>query len=116
MATASTPRAWNGAERIADERKRQKAPTYAAGEGYTADHDSRHKGGELIMAAACYMKAASGMPRENAAEPDRAAITGWPFEPESFKPAGCTVRNLVIAGALLAAEIDRILVGVAKTN
>ena len=34
---------------------------------------------------------------------------GWPWEPADWKPDNDPVRNLVKAGALIAAEIDRLL-------
>lgn len=33
----------------------------------------------------------------------------WPWKPECFKPTGDPIRDLTKAGALVAAEIDRLL-------
>lgn len=40
--------------------------------------------------------------------PIRRVPSGWPFDPPSWKP-GDRVRELVKAGALIAAEIDRLI-------
>lgn len=84
-----------GAELIADERRRQ-----IDAEGWTPEHDDAHKHGELVEAAECYSYAA----RTGTLHPPR----GWPWEPSWWKPTGNPVRDLVKAGALIAAEIDRL--------
>lgn len=33
---------------------------------------------------------------------------GWPFNRKEWKPSSDPIRNLVKAGALIAAEIDRL--------
>lgn len=86
----------SGAELIAIERQRQ-----IEEEGYEMQHDDEHDAGELLAAAICYAHNAgqfkSGAPRE------------WPWRSDYWKPtAGNPVRDLVKAGALIAAEIDRI--------
>lgn len=85
-----------GAERIAAERQRQ-----IDSEGYTPEHDASHTDGELYDAAMAYIYATRGYP-------DGGAMF-WPWDKESFKPSGDQLHNLVRAGALIAAEIDRIL-------
>ncbi len=63
-------------------------------EGYNAEHDDRHKNKELSAAAAAYLLA------------DRSRFPkNWDMR--LFKPSSY-MRNLVIAGALIAAEIDRL--------
>jgi hypothetical protein len=90
----------DGIEMIAAERERQ-----VSDEGFTDEHDDTHSGGELALAAACY-----AVPYPDAL----AAGWSWPFEPESFKRVsnGVSVDSrtveLVKAGALIAAEIDRL--------
>lgn len=67
---------------------------------YDAAHDDAENGdGELAMAAAAYAMASHG-------DPDAALF--WPggWDPEMFKPAG-GMRDLVKAGALILAEIER---------
>jgi hypothetical protein len=107
-----------GAELIVEERARQ-----VSEEGRTPDHDERHWANELAIAAACYaledvrchgssfqvirvdrtfVDVASGM----------SAFLGgdaWPWEEDADKrKKHVRVRRLVIAGALIAAEIDRL--------
>lgn len=78
-----------GADLIAAERKRQ-----LEAEGWSFEHDDEHNRGELALAAAAY---ATGR------------VTLWPWPGEgSFKPTGDSTRDLVKAGALIAAEIDRL--------
>lgn len=102
----------SGAELIAAERRRQ-----IDQEGWTSDHDAEHGGCELLEAAACYLLAPSYGPEvRNGATiahgPDaghRWTPTGWPWEPTYWKPTpDDRVRELVKAGALIAAEIDRL--------
>jgi hypothetical protein len=85
----------SGAERIAAERERQ-----VSAEGWTAEHDDQHDRGELRGAAACYLIVGLGAAWE-------AVPAVWPFEPASYK-LGSDIDNLVKAGALIAAEIDRL--------
>jgi hypothetical protein len=85
----------SGVERIAAERQRQ-----VDAEGWTPEHDDRHDRMELRAAAFGYL---------GAVRCDQAVPMGWPFEPEAWKPSDDSVRNLARAGALIAAEIDRIL-------
>lgn len=94
----------DGAQRIAAERKRQ-----VEVEGWDAAHDDRpFRKGRLAVAAACYALHAG-----HVLDPAR---VGWEHKPPSFWPfAGRwwkpkdPVRDLERAGALIAAEIDRIL-------
>jgi DNA-binding XRE family transcriptional regulator len=79
-----------GVELIADERLRQ-----VTQEGYTAEHDDAHS--SLLPAAICYAV-------ENGENSD--PPIGWPWARRDWKPAG-RIRNLVRAGALIAAELDR---------
>lgn len=86
-----------GIERIADERKRQ-----TESEGWTPEHDAHHAAGELGWAAAHYATPGVAM-REDFA-------TLWPFGQDSDKKhKHDRIRQLEIAGALCAAEIDRLL-------
>jgi hypothetical protein len=78
-----------GVELIKAERQRQ-----VKVEGWTPEHDAKHTEGELATAAACY---ALG-------ELDNT----WPWEAHWWKPKD-RISNLVRAGALIAAEIDRLL-------
>ena len=87
-----------GAELIEKERARQ-----ISDEGWTVEHDAEHVDGELLYAASCYLEAVIFCSGERAHR-----ITDWPWEESSWKPHDDPVRNLVKAGALIAAEIDRL--------
>ena len=78
----------SGIELIAKERQRQ-----IEAEGWTPEHDDQHVHGELADAAACYV---DGNP------------VGWPWDEKWWKPSSDPIRNLAKAGALIAAEIDRL--------
>jgi len=98
----------NGAELIYKERNRQ-----LRDEGWTPQHDDAHSGGELSRAAECYVVAAqTAMVRDDAARyhkvfgADQAA--DGPGDEGWWKPSNDPIRNLVKAGALIAAEIDRL--------
>jgi hypothetical protein len=78
-----------GVQAITEERRRQ-----IEIEGWTPSHDDAYRNGELARAAACY--AIGSCP------------TGlWPWHEKWWKP-GDRRRDLEKAGALIAAEIDRI--------
>lgn len=88
-----------GAELIAEERARQ-----VAKEGWDAKHDDEHCNGELAAAAACYaINAANG---KMAGYQDSQPPPWWPWDDEWWKPKD-RKRDLVRAGALIAAELDR---------
>lgn len=86
----------NGIESIAAERQRQ-----IEAEGWSAEHDDAHDRDELSAAAACY--AHFGWVRPSNGE----APSEWPWSPDWWKPKDRRA-DLVRAGALIAAEIDRI--------
>ena len=100
----------DGAELIAEERKRQ-----ISKKGWTPQHDDNHQLGELTEAALCYGLVASAEIRGSCATewPYELVSSGetlcqWPFEEIAWKPSDDPLRNLVKAGALIAAEIDRL--------
>jgi hypothetical protein len=93
-----------GIEIIAKERQRQ-----IEQEGFDAKHDKQNVDGRLAMAAVCY------------ALPDGQFDGGsgafckkyWPWDWSWFKPGvgaypASRIRELAKAGALIAAEIDRL--------
>ena len=82
-----------GAELITSERKRQ-----IEEEGWTASHDDLHRAGDLASAAICYIMHPN----------TRYHNELWPFSLSWWKP-NKRKRNLVKAGALIAAEIDKLL-------
>lgn len=69
-------------------------------EVWTPEHDDAHVDGELARAARAYLSV-------DEAEPMIPPV-GWPWETMAWKP-GDPLRNHVKAGALVAAEIDRLL-------
>jgi hypothetical protein len=79
-------------------------------EGWTEAHDDEHTGGEMALAAACYaMDAACPADWADPAEGETPAFWPWPecwWKPTAFQ--GDRIKQLVKAGALIAAEIDRI--------
>lgn len=99
-----------GIELIAEERQRQ-----IDVEGYSEQHDSQHKASTLIYAAIAYVESAKvgvncaemGNTNEHEIMMRKAEMEihyplGWAFKPST------DVRDLVKAGALIAAAIDRI--------
>ena len=97
-----------GVELIAAERKRQ-----VEKEGWTQEHDASHTDMTLAVAGAAYALDIAGF---YSGECDSwrqiycaNAAKVWPFDLEWFKSThDDPVRQLVKAGALIAAEIDRI--------
>jgi hypothetical protein len=92
----------SGAELIAAERQRQ----MDAG-GYTAEHDAQHDHGGLARAAACYAMPDGWRDIRGGSMNDTPHL--WPWLSRYWKPTpDDRVRELVKAGALIAAEIDRL--------
>lgn len=85
-----------GIELIAEERKRQ-----MEGEGWTAEMDGQQNSGQLARAAISYIIYGLGQDEEGE------SFEGWPWRVESWKPKD-HIRNLIRAGAMIAAEIDRL--------
>lgn len=96
-----------GADEIARERRRQ-----IDEEGWTPEHDAENKRRELIKAASCYLGICGWEGDEGymaLVYDDRyPRIIGWPWDASWWKPSDDPIRNLVKAGALIAAEIDRL--------
>lgn len=92
----------NGSEMIAKERQRQ-----IEKEGWTPEHDAGHQHGELAKAAACY--AVHGTDAV-VTEPCFESTDAFPWALDYDKRGKQTdVELLTKAGALVAAEIDRLL-------
>ena len=106
-----------GAQLIAAERQRQ-----IDVEGWTPEHDDEHVLGEMAGAAESYAFAArcQAIAAAHGAPPiplnDRIP-NHWPpsWHEDWYKPSDDSIRNLVKAGALIAAEIDRRLPPVAPS-
>lgn len=81
---------------MAEERQRHFTVEY-----WTAEHDQHHTDKELARAGACYVI--------DYVYPTRLGFA-WPWDKQWWKPTPKDpVRQLVKAGALIAAEIDRLL-------
>ncbi len=97
-----------GTELITEERQRQ-----IDVEGWDSEHDDEHTSMPLATAAASYALDVVSKHAEVSDSWkrtfDRASSEVWPFDEEWFKPTPeDPVRQLVKAGALIAAEIDRL--------
>lgn len=71
-------------------------------EGWTPEHDDQHKAGEIAAAAACY-----ALHDVQGGYFGRWLWTMWPWHRDWWKPKDRR-RDLVRAGALIIAEIDRL--------
>jgi len=108
-----------GAELIAQERERQMSQ-----EGWDAKHDEQHTEGELALAAVCYATPVPIFVKEEHSK-SIGFIDPWPWFDEievtrygdglttqvpawDKRKKHSKLRKLVIAGALIAAEIDRL--------
>lgn len=92
----------DAAVQVVAERERQ-----VTAEGWTPEHDDTHPPGELALAGACY--AIEHVPQW--VEDDQLSGTlpnRWPWDAEWWKPKD-PERDLVRAGALVAAEADRLV-------
>lgn len=99
-ASLQVPVRKTGAELIADERQRQQEK-----EGFSISHDQGNSRGELACAARCYAN-----PSPIALADDGLPLIWPPGWSRSWWKPTTQVRNLVKAGALIAAEIDRLQV------
>jgi hypothetical protein len=89
-----------GIQLIEQERERQ-----ISQEGWTPEHDDSHDGAEMVRAACCYAHAAA-LITTHEIPPVLPGV--WPWAADWWKPSEEPIRNLVKAGALIAAEIDRL--------
>lgn len=93
----------DGLALIAAERKRQ-----VEVEGWTPEHDDAHGGNDLAAAAAAYANWSESYPLPDDYANGVTAPPCWPWDDEWWKPSDDPIRNLVKAGALIVAEIDRL--------
>lgn len=105
MPAADNVQPKNGAELIAAERERQ-----ITEEGWTPEHDDEHTDSELIGAAISYAleSYSIGLLDDDDDDDHGFMPASWPWDAEWWKPSSDAIRNLVKAGALIAAEIDRL--------
>ncbi|WP_273661657.1 hypothetical protein [Pseudomonas aeruginosa] len=87
------PQAWLD---VQAERRRQ-----VEAEGWTPEHDDEHDTGALASAAGCYAMFSLAYP---AGDPSHF----WPWDKSWWKPSPDGRRNMVKAGALILAEIERL--------
>ena len=92
-----------GIEIITNERERQLNK-----KGWTPEHDDTHVDGELANAAVTYAMTNNMRDMVNNWGNDY-MLYFWPFELEWYKPTpNDRIKELGKAGALIAAEIDRL--------
>lgn len=84
----------NAARDVLAERARQ-----ISAEGWTAEHDDEYTSNELSRAAACYALGNTGHAGRG--------VSFWPWDVSWWRPQGQR-RNLIKAGALILAEIERL--------
>ncbi|WP_284459713.1 hypothetical protein [Cupriavidus campinensis] len=95
----AAPPATSAARDVLAERQRQ-----IGAEGWTPEHDDEHIPGTLSQAAGCYIEW-NGY--EQSVVPEGAIPINWPWAADWWKPKD-ERRNLVRAGALILAEIERL--------
>lgn len=88
-----------GVLEIAKERRRQ-----IDNKGFNEERDDQYKDNELVKAAVCY--ASYGNLNDNQTA-DEILAYEWPWDDDWWKPTD-RKHNLIKAGALIAAEIDRL--------
>ncbi len=95
----------DGVTLIAAERRRQ-----IEAEGWTPEHDdTEHDHGDLAAAGSAYALHAADVLNPYSQGDGRDVIPDfWPFGKKWWKPSDDPVRTLEKAGALIAAEIDRL--------
>lgn len=94
-----------GLELIAEERQRQ-----IEVEGWTPEHDAEHNQGELANAAALYAMTDEQREYMNYSWGNDMYLTMWAFELSALKfTPEDRIRQLQKAGALIAAEMDRLI-------
>lgn len=94
-----------GIELITEERKRQ-----VEVEGWTPEHDAEHGDQQMADAAICYVARTINISSsdEYSSGGNESPPYAWPWATKWWKPSNDPIRNLVKAGALIAAEIDRL--------
>lgn len=94
-------------EEVAAERQRQ-----ISKEGWTLEHDDEHTDGSLADAAACYAATTRAFKAEGISG-SRLHVLFGPLWPKSwadrwYRPQRSRRRKLIIAAALIVAEIERL--------
>lgn len=91
----------SGLDLIVKERFRQ-----VREEGYTAKHDKQHSDGSMALLACCYALKHTDIEDKGIA--DQASMF-LKYQKDFLPKFGDKVKNLKRAGALIAAELDRVL-------
>lgn len=105
----------SGIDLVTAERRRQ-----VEKEGWTEGHDLQHDDDDLELAAACYALPERKRPKiqcssqrggfSSRGDAHWEQVEYWPWDPEWWKPTPKNrIRELVKAGALIVAAIDRLL-------
>lgn len=76
-------------------------------EGWTPEHDDAHDNGEMARAASCYADAATWRDCDRTGAMLKSRPPFWPWDRSWWKPT-TKRRDLVKAGALIIAEIERL--------
>lgn len=76
---------------------------------FSRDHDDKHNYGALAAAAGCYaLTACLRVPPYEDESVGLGVWTFWPWSAKRWKPSADPRRNLIKAGALILAEIERL--------
>lgn len=89
-------------DEIAAERARQ-----IEAEGWTPEHDDQHDNGDMAKAAGCYALQAAGIGTDWPEGVRNGSTLFWPWHRDWWKPKDRR-HDLIRAGALLVAEIERL--------
>jgi hypothetical protein len=92
-----------GIELIAEERARQ-----ISQENWSEAHDDTHTDGDMRDAAEAYLRELRYRFDHRDGVVAKIPSAPWPWLDDSWKPTANPIRQLVKAGALIAAEIDRL--------
>ena len=97
-----------GLDLITEERIRQ-----IVEEGRSLDHDQQHESSQLLYAAICYASPEPIFVKRNIVSQKKGCIgtsfqDPWPYDFADKREEHSRIKQLQIAGALIAAELDRI--------
>lgn len=79
-------------------------------EGFSVENDDKYANGELGSAGVCYsaLEFYRNADADEYEDKKEHGFFPWPWHLSWWKPSDDPVKNLVKAGALIAAEIDRL--------
>lgn len=93
-----------GIDLVAEERQRQIEQL-----GFSGNHDSQFTAGEIALAAACYACDPVPIYRHEESHRGHEFTRMTPFGAAPVNTKHTELRKMIIAGALVVAEIDRLL-------